>query len=53
MELKVLKNKRNGQVSITIPKSMAELYGIDEKTNVDLLPKMKKKYEFTLVVENV
>jgi bifunctional DNA-binding transcriptional regulator/antitoxin component of YhaV-PrlF toxin-antitoxin module len=52
MELRVLKNKANGQISITVPKAIADLYGIDEKTKVMLESKKKGKNEFILKIEN-
>jgi len=51
MKLTILKNKRTGQVSINIPKGVAELYKIDENADVQLLPKDKKRNEFLLVIE--
>jgi len=52
MELKVLKNKRTGQISINIPKAVSELYGINGESKVSLETKEKKKHEFILRVEN-
>lgn len=49
MELTVLKNKLTGQVSINIPKSIAELYKIDNTTKIFLEP--KNKTEFVLRIE--
>ena len=39
MRLTVLKNKKTGQVSINIPKGMADLYKIDNKTEIFVEPK--------------
>jgi len=49
MELTVVKNKANGQVSIIIPKGIAELYKIDNTTKVILEP--KNKNEFVMKIE--
>lgn len=49
MKLTVIKNKTNGQVSINIPKSVAELYKIDNTTKIFLEP--KNKNEFVLRIE--
>ena len=52
MELSILKNKNNGQVSINIPKAISELYSIDENSKVTLELKDKKNSEFRLIVKN-
>lgn len=49
MKLTVLKNKATGQVSINIPKSVAELYKIDNAAKIFLEP--KNKNEFILRIE--
>ncbi|KHO47819.1 MAG: hypothetical protein QT00_C0002G0481 [archaeon GW2011_AR5] len=49
MKLTVLKNKKTGQVSINIPKGMAELYKIDNKTEISIEP--KNNNEFTLKIK--
>jgi bifunctional DNA-binding transcriptional regulator/antitoxin component of YhaV-PrlF toxin-antitoxin module len=51
-DLKVLKNKANGQVTITIPKAVAEMFGIDESSKLSLKAKPQKAHEFVLRVEN-
>lgn len=50
MILKLLKNKRNGQITITIPKPMVELFGITDKSIVEIEPKDKKQHEFVLKI---
>ena len=49
MKLTVLKNKVTGQISVNIPKSIAELYKIDNTTKIFLEP--KNKNEFILRIE--
>jgi len=41
MQLSVIKNKANGQIFINIPKSVAELYKIDNATKIFIEPKGK------------
>lgn len=43
MQLSVIKNKANGQIFINIPKSVAELYNINNTTKIFLEPKSKNE----------
>jgi len=52
VELKVLKNKANGQVTITIPKAVAEMFDINENSKLSLKAKPQKAHEFVLRVES-
>lgn len=51
MELTVVKNKRTGQWSLLIPKGVAEIFEMKEKTRIDIRFKNRKKKEFILSVE--
>lgn len=44
MKLTVVRNKANGQVTMIIPKSVAELHGLNEKIEAYLEPKGKDEF---------
>lgn len=44
IELNIIKNKANGQIILNIPKSVADLYSLDEKAKIILEPRSKDEF---------